>query len=156
MSGIIISNTKRQVVNELHKAACKHFRRRRTIIKGFADLWQIDLAEMQLFASCNRGFRNNGEDIEISVRHQVKYLGVYIDSHLRWTRHLSEVAKTLRCLLYKFKYIRSFLNIQQLKVVYFALVESRLRYAILSWGGAYPSHLDQLFILQKEDPKNNL
>ncbi|KAJ8911476.1 hypothetical protein NQ315_010847 [Exocentrus adspersus] len=57
MSGIIISDTKWQVVNELHKAACKHFRIRRTIIKGFADLWQIDLAEMQLFASCNRGFR---------------------------------------------------------------------------------------------------
>ncbi|KAJ8910337.1 hypothetical protein NQ315_004536 [Exocentrus adspersus] len=57
MSGIIISHTKRQVVNELHKAARKHFRKRRTIIKGFADLWQIDLAEMQQFASCNRGFR---------------------------------------------------------------------------------------------------
>ncbi|KAJ8911128.1 hypothetical protein NQ315_003304 [Exocentrus adspersus] len=57
MSGIIISDTKRQVVNELHKAARKNFRRRRTIIKGFADLWQIDLAEMQQFASCNRGFR---------------------------------------------------------------------------------------------------
>ncbi|KAJ8911360.1 hypothetical protein NQ315_011653 [Exocentrus adspersus] len=54
MSGIIISHTKRQVVNELHKAARKHFRKRRTIIKGFADLWQIDLAEMQQFASCNR------------------------------------------------------------------------------------------------------
>ncbi|XP_023312196.1 uncharacterized protein LOC111692419 [Anoplophora glabripennis] len=54
---MLISDTKRQIVNELHKPARKNFRRRRTIIKGFADLWQIDLAEMQDFANKNKGHR---------------------------------------------------------------------------------------------------
>ncbi|KAJ8915419.1 hypothetical protein NQ315_003179 [Exocentrus adspersus] len=35
-----------QLVNELHKPARKNYPRRRTIIKGFDDLWQSDLAEM--------------------------------------------------------------------------------------------------------------
>jgi Integrase core domain. len=53
----IMSNVKRQVVNELHKSARRNFRRRRTIIKEFGDLWQVDLAEMQGFAKENKGLR---------------------------------------------------------------------------------------------------
>lgn len=52
-----ISDVKRQVVNELHKPARRNFRRRITTIKGFADLWQIDLAELQPYAKSNEGYR---------------------------------------------------------------------------------------------------
>lgn len=54
---MFISHTKRQIVNELHKSVRRNFRRRRTIIKGFGDLWQADLAEMQSFAEENKGYR---------------------------------------------------------------------------------------------------
>lgn len=48
---------KRQLVNELHKAARKNFKRRRVIMKGIDDLWQIDLVEMGSYASLNKGYR---------------------------------------------------------------------------------------------------
>lgn len=52
-----VSREKLQVVNELHRCARRNFRRRRTIIKGYGDLWQLDMAEMQSFACDNMGYR---------------------------------------------------------------------------------------------------
>lgn len=52
-----MSKEKVQLVNELHKPARKNFPRRRTIIKGLNDLWQIDLAEMRPYARENKGFK---------------------------------------------------------------------------------------------------
>lgn len=49
--------SKQQVVNELHKPARKNFQRKRTIIKGYDDLWQMDLAEFRSYARENRGHR---------------------------------------------------------------------------------------------------
>lgn len=51
------SKEKIQLVNELHKPIRRTFPRRRTIIKGFDDLWQSDLAQMDLYAKSNRNFK---------------------------------------------------------------------------------------------------
>lgn len=51
------TETKLQIINELHKLARRNFRRRRTFIKGFGDLWQADLAEMQTYARENKSNR---------------------------------------------------------------------------------------------------
>lgn len=69
----IHSKEKIQLVNELHKAVRKNFKRRRTIIKGLDDLWQMDLAEMSNYARENKGF---------------KYIFVVIDcfSKFAWTK----------------------------------------------------------------------
>lgn len=50
------SKEKLQVVRELHKPLRKKFKRRRTIVKGLHDLWQSDLAQMDLFARENNGY----------------------------------------------------------------------------------------------------
>lgn len=70
---MIISNVKRQIVDELHRPARRNFLRRKTIIKGYGDLWQIDLAEMKSYAKKNRSFR---------------YILVVIDCYSKyvWTR----------------------------------------------------------------------
>lgn len=52
-----MSNVKKQVVEELHKPARKHFPRRRVIVKGLNDLWQADLVEMLPYAGINKGFK---------------------------------------------------------------------------------------------------
>lgn len=49
--------SKRNVVEELHKAARRNFKRRRVIIKGLDDLWQADLVEMIPYSSQNKGFK---------------------------------------------------------------------------------------------------
>lgn len=68
---------KSDVVNELHKPARKKFPRRRTIIKGLDDLWQIDLAEMRPYSKQNSGHN---------------YILVVIDvfSKMLWTRPLKD------------------------------------------------------------------
>lgn len=70
-----MNGKKERVVNEIHKPARKNFPRRRTIIKGFDDLWQTDLMELQPYARENRGHR---------------YVLVVIDcfSKFVWTRPL--------------------------------------------------------------------
>lgn len=64
-----------QVVNELHRPARKNFPRRRTVIKGFDDLWQADLAEFTQYAKENKGH---------------KYILTVIDCYSKymWTRPL--------------------------------------------------------------------
>ncbi|KAL3274723.1 hypothetical protein HHI36_023981 [Cryptolaemus montrouzieri] len=51
------SSEKVQVVQELHKPARRNFPRRRTIIKALDDLWNCDLAQMDLYASKNKNHK---------------------------------------------------------------------------------------------------
>ncbi len=53
-----ISKEKKKVVDELHRRALKNFPRRKTIIKGLDDLWQIDLAILADRKKVNRGYSN--------------------------------------------------------------------------------------------------
>lgn len=46
---------KSEIVNELHKPARKIYPRRKTVLKGINDLWQIDLVEMIPYSRENKG-----------------------------------------------------------------------------------------------------
>jgi transposase InsO family protein len=48
---------RRVVVEELHAPARRRYPRRATVVKGYDDLWQADLVEMQPYARVNRGYR---------------------------------------------------------------------------------------------------
>lgn len=50
-------NTKRILVQELHKQARKNFKRRRVVMKGIDDLWQADLVEMGNYSTSNEDYR---------------------------------------------------------------------------------------------------
>lgn len=78
-----------------------------------------------------------------------KYLGVIIDSQLRWEKHITVVKSKLRKCIYIFKQLRDILNINELKMVYYAYVHSILEYGIISWGGAYRSIIEPLSVVQK-------
>lgn len=52
-----MSSIKRDVVNEVHAPARRHFSRRRVIIRGLRDLFQIDLVEMIPYAQENDNFK---------------------------------------------------------------------------------------------------
>jgi hypothetical protein len=49
--------SKEILVNELHRSARKKFQRRRVIMKGLNDTWQIDLVEMIPYARENQGYK---------------------------------------------------------------------------------------------------
>lgn len=52
-----LTDTKRQVVNEIHKSARINFKRRRIILKSIDDLFQADLVEMIPYYKQNKGFK---------------------------------------------------------------------------------------------------
>lgn len=85
----------------------------------------------------------------ISSDTHVRYLGVTIDQHLRWNYHVQNIVMTLRRLLYRFKFLKNVLDLYHMKILYHALVESRIQYAILAWGGILDEHLQKLQTLQK-------
>lgn len=93
---------------------------------------------------------NNSSVIEIKCAKQVKYLGIYIDAHLRWDKQVQWVAQKIRGLIYKMRQLKKFLGTHHLTLVYKALVESILRYGIVGWGGVAETYLRALESVQKK------
>lgn len=108
--------------------------------------------------SCNTSTIPSFNSIDIEIQDtvynilpakNVKYLGVFIDCHLRWDIHINYIIKKLQSILYKFRYLCNILDQNHIKTIYHALVESHINYAILSWGAAVKKHLKPLETLQK-------
>lgn len=91
----------------------------------------------------------SGKIYNIKRAQKVKYLGLTIDCHMRWTYHIDCIVNTLRTLLPKFRQLRMILDIADLRKIYQALVESRLRYGLLSWGGVSATHVRKLETTQR-------
>ena len=97
--------------------------------------------------SCTAGVTCGCEQIEKVSKY--KYLGVIVDSALLWHQHVSYIYSRLRKFVYLLYHVKPFLTRERLKLVYLSLVQSLLQYGILVWGGAFPSHMQKLIILQK-------
>ena len=91
----------------------------------------------------------NNLDHNIYSVKNVKYLGITLDSHLRWDEHINCVVKKIRCLINKFKFYTQIFATEQLKILYFSLVQSHLLYGIVAWGGVTKIYLRRLEIAQK-------
>lgn len=85
----------------------------------------------------------------IELVDSAKFLGVYIDSSLNWKTELSAVTSSVSSACYALRCLRDELQLKQLKMVYYALVESKLRYSILCWGNSYRYNVNAAFIAQK-------
>lgn len=86
---------------------------------------------------------------QLSAATSVKYLGVTLDSNLKYSQHLANVNNKLRRLVYKFYQLRHIIPGNSLRILYFAFVESTLRYGIHIWGSAYPTNLELVKITQR-------
>lgn len=78
-----------------------------------------------------------------------RYLGIILDSHLKWDSHINITKNRLRRLLYLFRKLAAVASKEVLRCVYFALVESTIKYGILAWGGTYKSHIIGIVTIQK-------
>lgn len=92
--------------------------------------------------------QNNG-NITIENTEYIKYLGITIDQHLRWNKHVDTLIKKLRGVLFKFKSLKQILNEDNLKIAYYGLVQSLLQYGIIAWGSVSRNYLQKLEIMQK-------
>ena len=81
---------------------------------------------------------------------EAKYLGVLIDNNLSWKAHVELlVSKLSRGVGVLFR-LSNFLPSDTLRMLYFSLVHSHLRYGILLWGFSNKSLLYRLQILQNK------
>lgn len=99
----------------------------------------------------NLNLQDTGTSKRLIIEHatNVKYLGIHIDCHLKWNIHIKKLITKLRSMLSKFKNFSKFLGIKELKIMYYAFVESHLTYGIIAWGGAYQNQIIPLEIIQK-------
>lgn len=93
--------------------------------------------------------KNGDAVIEITSSKKVKYLGIIIDCHLRWDEHVSFTVQKIRGLVYKFRKLKTILNIKELKVLYHALVETILQYGITVWGACSKTLMLRLQCIKK-------
>lgn len=71
----------------------------------------------------------------------IKYLGVIMDQHLNWQKHIEVLTGRLRKLIVVFKRLRHIGDLSLLKDIYYALCHSLLAYCNLAWGGSFKTFL---------------
>ena len=78
----------------------------------------------------------------------IKYLGIYIDSHLDWSVHIDTIASKLSRTVGMLAKIRHYVNKDVLRTIYFAIFSSVLNYGSIIWGQRSTSSLKMLETIQ--------
>ena len=78
-----------------------------------------------------------------------KFLGVIIDSNLKFNLHISYISNKVAKSVGILHRLKLYLPVSNLKNLYFAFVYPYFLYCNLVWGGTFVSHLDPLVKLQK-------
>lgn len=99
--------------------------------------------------SCNNSGLCSTRCLKIEDVPNIKYLGIHVDKNLNFSSHISSVVKSMAPIISKFYRLRKFCSKSNLRMLYYALVESRLQYGIVCWGGVYNSRLNSLRRAQK-------
>ena len=76
-----------------------------------------------------------------------KYLGILIDSDLKWQDHINYVYNKLIKFISIFYNIRTKLSEKILRMIYFAFVHSHLSYDIEVYANTTANHLSKLNVL---------
>jgi hypothetical protein len=79
----------------------------------------------------------------------IKYLGLQVDEELGWKFHLNKLKDKINMALRYFYFLRELSNSQVLRMLYFALIQSRLEYGIVFWGNTYESYTKPIYLQQK-------
>ena len=82
--------------------------------------------------------------------YSIKYLGIFIDSHLNWKSHVNYIAKKINRSIGILSKLRYYLDRHILITLYNTLIYPFLIYGIIIWGNTYFSTVQPLLILQKK------
>lgn len=80
----------------------------------------------------------------------IKYLGLNVDSELRWHKHIQLIQTKMRKLNYLVYHAKKFFSINHLLRIYFGVYEPVIRYGLIHWGGASKTNIKVLEILQRK------
>ena len=80
----------------------------------------------------------------------IKYLGVIIDTNLRWKEHVNYLNKKIKRSIGLLSKIRYYVDLGCLTKLYHTLIYPFLIYGVVAWGNTYQTIINPLFILQKK------
>ena len=80
----------------------------------------------------------------------IKYLGIYIDSHLSWHDHIDYVCDKVSKSINIMTKVKRYLGNKSLTSIYYSLIYPYLIYGCLLWGNNYDNPLSQLIRLQNK------
>ena len=67
---------------------------------------------------------------QICQKDEVKYLGIVIDKNLKWKPHIDKLTTQISQSVGLLYHLKKYLSFNNLKLVYHALIKSRLQYGI--------------------------
>lgn len=86
-------------------------------------------------------------NVAIEFVNSIRMLGLVVDTNLSWIYHIDDLCKRLAKLVFAVKQLSSFCDIEILKTLYFANIQSILKYGIVHWGCS--SEAKRVFLMQK-------
>ncbi|PNF26089.1 hypothetical protein B7P43_G04923 [Cryptotermes secundus] len=86
-------------------------------------------------------------DTVINYTDHSKFLGVWLDKHLRWTIHTQKLANNLCKICFGLRVVRRVTGLETVRTLYFAYFQSLLSYGLIFWGNSVKAKL--IFKLQK-------
>ena len=95
-------------------------------------------------SSLNLRIKNN----VIGQVQSFKYLGVFIDSEMKWSLHIEELCKKIGKMISFLGRLSSFVNESGLKLLYNSVIMPHIDYADVIWSSAAKTHLEMLQKLQ--------
>ena len=90
------------------------------------------------------------ENACIKQSESAKYLGVILDEHLTWNQQITEVCNKLKRYFKLFYCIRNLINTDQVRIIYYAFIYSKIKYGIPIFGFMNDTKLRRLQVLQNK------
>ena len=84
----------------------------------------------------------------IEQKSQIKYLGVFIDEHLKWDAQLQHINNKITKNIGILSKHRHYVPISTLKQLYYTLIYPYLTNGLMSWGTAYQNKLNKIKVSQ--------
>lgn len=81
-------------------------------------------------------------------REHARFLGVYLDSCLRWDWHIDHLASRLTSAVYAIRRLRTIATKQAARTAYFSMFHASMTYGIMFWG--ISTEATRIFKLQKQ------
>lgn len=106
------------------------------------------ITKRRLSSDLKSDIKFNNEIIKYST--DIKFLGIILDEHLSWSKHIESIRKKISPVIGVLYRIRHQITLKYLKCIYFSLIYSKLQYLISVWGTARLSIIKPIKILQNK------
>ena len=93
---------------------------------------------------------------DIEQKDFIKYLGIYIDKHLKWEQQIKHVKSKISKNTGIINKLRFYVDLNTLKQLYYTLIYPYISYGLISWGNTYTTHLNKICTAQNKCVKNIL